>query len=116
MPRRRGSLSGFGSTLFFLGNTAMAGPILPELPLPEDKWNEIAQKLELSPQHRRIAEYILKNQCDKQIMSWLKISKSTLRTHLDRIFLRCQVGDRLELVLFICAASHGRVGIRTDGI
>lgn len=76
------------------------------LPLPREKWEQIAAELKLSPTHRKIIELILHNRCDKQIESDTGISHSTLRTHLTRIFHRHHVQDRLELILKIFALSH----------
>jgi DNA-binding CsgD family transcriptional regulator len=84
----------------------MAASRMPVLPLPPDKWNRIAESLKLSPRQKRIAELILRNQCDKQIVSALGGKLPTLRTQLKRIFHRTGVADRKELVLLICRMSH----------
>lgn len=76
------------------------------LPLPREKWEQIAAELKLSPMHRKIVELILHNRCDKQIEADTGISHSTLRTHLSRIFQRLHVQDRLDLILLLFALSH----------
>jgi DNA-binding NarL/FixJ family response regulator len=80
--------------------------ILP-LPMPENVWHKIAAPLKLSPQQLSITELILRGLQDKQIAECLGIKKPTVRTQLDRIKTRIGVGDRMELVLRLFAASHG---------
>lgn len=85
----------------------MAAHNLPPLPLPPEKWQEIAQALKLSKRHKKIVELILRNRCDKQIAATLGISESTVRTHLDRIFRRLGVDGRQGIVLIVFRMSHG---------
>lgn len=79
----------------------------PPLPLPLDKWNELARELALCPQHKRVVELILCCYADKQIVAEMGISKPTLRTYINRIFTRLHVNDRTELIAMVCARSHG---------
>jgi DNA-binding NarL/FixJ family response regulator len=76
------------------------------LPLCHEKWEQIATELHLSPTHKQIVELILKNRCDKQIESDTGMAHSTLRTHIDRIFQRLDVENRLDLVLLVFARSQ----------
>lgn len=85
----------------------MTEPTASLFPLPPDKWHEIAARLKLSPTQRNIVELILRNRCDKQIERTLGMPHSTLRTHLKRIYLKAEVLDRQELILRLCAMSHG---------
>jgi len=85
----------------------MVKPAHPPFPLPNERWHEIAIKLNFSPKQTRVVELILRNQCDKQIEAILNMPHSTLRTHLDRIFQKASVSDRQELILLLCALSHG---------
>jgi len=55
----------------------------------------------------RIVELILRNRCDKQIAAAMGLKKPTVRTYMQRIFTRLDVSDRVELVLKLCALSHG---------
>lgn len=84
----------------------MASHENPRLPLPPDKWREIAESLQLPPRQERIIELILCNFCDKQIAVAMGIKIPTVRTYLTRIFQRLDVADRMELVLHIVAMSH----------
>jgi DNA-binding NarL/FixJ family response regulator len=79
----------------------------PPLPFPPEKWEDIAAGLKFSPTQKTVVELILQNRCDKQIEGELGISHSTLRTHVDRIYRRASVVDRQELMLLLCAMSHG---------
>ena len=84
----------------------MAEQIFPELPLPAEQWQQLAESLQLPPQQIRIVELILRNHCDKQIAAALGLKVPTVRTHLHRIFQRVGVGGRLELVLRLFTLSH----------
>jgi DNA-binding NarL/FixJ family response regulator len=79
----------------------------PALPLPEQLWIQLAAAWQLSRQQTRIVELILQGMCDKQIAAAMDLKVPTVRTYLDRIFARVEVGDRVELILRILAASHG---------
>jgi DNA-binding NarL/FixJ family response regulator len=85
----------------------MAGQNNPELPLPHALWTQLVETLHLPPQQIRIVELILRNRCDKQIAAALGIKVPTLRTYVQRIYLRMSVSDRQELVLKLFALSHG---------
>lgn len=75
--------------------------------MPAEKWQEIAARLKFSPTQQDVVEHILRNRCNKQIEHDLDLRHGTLRTHLDRIFRKAQVEDRQELVILLCAMSHG---------
>jgi DNA-binding NarL/FixJ family response regulator len=85
----------------------MAGQNNPELPLPHVLWTQLVEILHLPPRQIRIVELILRNHCDKQIAAALGIKVPTLRTYVQRIYLRMGVSDRQELVLKLFALSHG---------
>ena len=76
------------------------------LPLPLEKWQQIASALKLSPRQQRIVELILANFCDKQILAKLGGRQPTLRTQLKRVFARAGVEDRQGLVILILRMSH----------
>jgi DNA-binding NarL/FixJ family response regulator len=77
------------------------------LPVPRDKWEAIAAELELSPKQTLIAEYILCGYPDKQIVTLMKISKATVRSQIARIFAKSKAYDRQDLIVLVCACSHG---------
>ncbi len=70
-------------------------------------WLRVAKELQLSPQQQRIVELILSGRKDKEIAREMGLRIPTVRTYLQRIFLREGVRDRMELVLRVCALSHG---------
>jgi DNA-binding NarL/FixJ family response regulator len=80
--------------------------VLAKLPLPEAQWAAIARQLRLAPQQRRIVELILRGCQDKQIVAELGLALPTIRTYLNRVFVRLHVADRMELVLMLFAMSH----------
>ena len=81
-------------------------PNLPPLPISEPLWQAVAQDLALSPQHTRIVELVLRGMCDKQIAETLGISKSTLRTHWERIALRTGAKGRTAVLRMVLSVSH----------
>lgn len=84
----------------------MAEQNIPDLPLPPEKWQQLMERLQLPPQQIRIVELILRNCCDKQIAAALGLKVPTVRTYLQRIYARLDVGDRVELILRLFAMSH----------
>lgn len=65
------------------------------------EWNQLSDKLGLSPRQSQVANLLLMGLSDKQIASKLDISTHTLRTYLDRMFTKMSVGDRCELIVHI---------------
>ncbi len=79
---------------------------IPSVKLDPGLWTQIVEALGLSPQQSRVVELILQGMCDKQIAAELRLGVPTVRTHLGRIFQRINVGDRVELVLRVFAATQ----------
>ena len=75
-------------------------------PLSILKWNRMSRKLALSAQQTRIVELILCNLSDKEIASQLGIKVPTVRTYLQRTYVRMGVEDRMGLVLKILKTSN----------
>lgn len=76
-------------------------------PLDPKVWQWVAKEMQLSPQQQKIVELILRGRKDKEIAREMGLRIPTVRTYLQRIFLREGVRDRMELVLRVCALSHG---------
>lgn len=74
--------------------------------LDPDIWSEVAVTLDLTPQQCKVVNLILRGYCDKQIAAELKLSYSTVRTHLGRLFQRIGAQDRSELILAIFAIAQ----------
>jgi DNA-binding CsgD family transcriptional regulator len=110
MPLGRGSLSVLGSTLFsFLGldmadhrtTTEVEFAALPLL--NRERCEKAVRGLNLTPQQAKIAELVVLGKMDKEIATSLGLTRSTIRTHLQRIFTLLQVGNRMELALRVLA-------------
>jgi DNA-binding CsgD family transcriptional regulator len=79
----------------------------------KSEWAEIVSELSLSPRQAEVIQRILSGRSDKQIARDLQISVPTVRTHLNRAFLRFGVQDRIELVIHVF--SKFREICRTSG-
>jgi DNA-binding CsgD family transcriptional regulator len=77
------------------------------------EWAELVSKLSLSPRQAEVIQRILSGRSDKQIAMDLQIGLPTVRTHLNRAFLRFGVQDRIELVIYVFRKF--RELCRTDG-
>ncbi|MBN1506018.1 MAG: response regulator transcription factor [Sedimentisphaerales bacterium] len=71
--------------------------------LSEQEWGMLTDNLRLSSRQAEIARLVLRGMADKQIAWQLGISFGTLRTHMSRLFQKCDVNDRLELLVRIYA-------------
>jgi DNA-binding NarL/FixJ family response regulator len=75
------------------------------------EWNAVVRELRLSPQQARIAALLLYGMMDKQIAISLKLSVSTVRMYLTRMFARLGVANRMELAIKIFTLTR-RLGLR----
>ena len=77
-----------------------------DLPWPVNsvEWSETVRSLGLSAQQAKIVELVILGKKDKQIGALLELKRSTIRTHLRRIFKHLQVTDRMELALRLFTA------------
>jgi DNA-binding NarL/FixJ family response regulator len=75
-----------------------------------DRWEKVATSLRFTPQEAKIVESLLCGMRDKQIASALRLSVSTVRSHLSRIFIRHKITDRVELVLLVLRRFHAGEG------
>jgi DNA-binding CsgD family transcriptional regulator len=65
------------------------------------EWLQIQSDLSLSGRQAAVVQQLFQGHSDKQIARELQISIPTVRTHLNRLFLRFGVQDRCELVLHV---------------
>ena len=79
---------------------------LPEFPLSQDTWQRLVRELSLSPQQARIVELVLCDCGDKQIAARMGLRVPTVRTYLQRTYLRLGAEGRMGLVLKILALSQ----------
>lgn len=57
----------------------------------------------LSPRQKQILRLVMRGKADKQILSELGISASTLKNHLSRIFLKLGANSRAHAVALFLA-------------
>ena len=69
------------------------------------EWRDAATSMSLSRQQVRIIALVMRGKSDKEIAAEMSLSKHTVRTYLNRIFTRLEVGDRIGLVLRIVTAA-----------
>lgn len=74
--------------------------------LSVQEWAFIEQDLGLSPRQAEIVRLIAQGMPDKQIGWQLGISFGTVRTHMSRLFQKCGVNDRLELLAHVYMRLH----------
>ena len=67
----------------------------------ESEWLDIVDKLSLSPRQGELIKCLFAGDSDKQISSDMGISIPTVRTHLSRLFMKFDLQDRTELVLYV---------------
>jgi DNA-binding NarL/FixJ family response regulator len=67
------------------------------------EWLQIQSDLSLSGRQASVVQQLFLGHSDKQIARELCIAIPTVRTHLNRLFVRFGVQDRCELVLHIFA-------------
>jgi DNA-binding NarL/FixJ family response regulator len=96
MPRRTATTSSASASL---------GEHAP-FPLDADVWEQVAEEMQLSEQHRRIVELLLRGAKCKQLGPALGIAEPTVHTYLKRIYQRQGVGNHTELLLRVMALSQ----------
>jgi len=74
--------------------------------LSEQEWGMLTNDLRLSTRQAEITRLISQGMSDKQIAWQLGIAFGTLRTHMSRLFQKCDVNDRLELLAHIYATLN----------
>jgi DNA-binding CsgD family transcriptional regulator len=90
------------------GVRQMVSDRLPQLPMAENEWNRLNSSLQLTPRQARVAELILRNQCDKQIAALMGLGVPTICDHKSALFRKLRVSDRIEFILQIFRLSHPR--------
>ena len=67
----------------------------------ENEWQTLVELFRMSRQQSQIVWCLTRGMGDKEIAATLNITPSTVRTHLDRIFTKTGVDDRVKLVLLL---------------
>jgi DNA-binding CsgD family transcriptional regulator len=73
----------------------------PTFFIQESKWREIMRILRISPRESEIIRYIMTGETEVFIASRLGISTHTVRTHLERIYVKLDVSSRSQLIVRI---------------
>jgi DNA-binding NarL/FixJ family response regulator len=74
--------------------------------LSAQEWALLERDLSLSPRQVEIMKLISRGMSDKQIAWQLSISFYTVRSHMSRLFRKCNVNDRLELLAQVYVRLH----------
>ena len=82
-------------------------------PFSTSEWNVLAEELSLSARQAQIARGILEGMSDRQIAMDLNMQIPTVRTHLNRLFIKVDAENRNQLVLQIL--RRFRSGCRERG-
>ncbi|GAB4195170.1 MAG: hypothetical protein Kow00105_09440 [Phycisphaeraceae bacterium] len=67
----------------------------------DEQWKQIQTRLKLPPRQEQVVRELFNGRSDKQIAEVLGVALPTVRSHLRRIYLKFDVQDRTELVLYI---------------
>lgn len=67
----------------------------------ENEWVQLRKTAGLSPRQADIVRHIVRGKSDKQIASELNITVPTVRTHIDRLFRKFDLNDRMELLVYV---------------
>ena len=68
-------------------------------------WHHVIEALHLPAQQARVVSLILRGKHDKQIAIEMNLARSTIRTHLRRVFDHVGVDDRVGVVLRVFEIS-----------
>lgn len=117
MPPGGGPVSGLGSALRFFRGMSMSARQKTNSHenhnhrvslITQSEWKCVIRMMNLSPRQAQIVQLLLQGHPDKEIASALRVSFSTVRTHLRQIFARERVHDRLQLVLRVLEMARTR--------
>jgi len=106
MPRKIGQSHLFSSYRKPGNDRGTAGCVNMEIGTQDElfspsEWSEIVDDLGISQRQAEVVWHLLHGRSDKQIARQLGLSVGTVRTHLDRLFLRFGLQDRAELIILI---------------
>jgi DNA-binding NarL/FixJ family response regulator len=74
----------------------------------ECEWRTIAERLSLSPREVEIAHGVILNLKESAIAGKTGMRRSTVKTHLRRMYRKLNVQSRSDLVLRVCQAHFKR--------
>ena len=79
---------------------------LPPLPIDDQLWQAVMEELQLSQQHAKIVDLILRGLSDKEITQIMGIHRSTLRAYFARIAIRTGANGRIAIMQKVLTVSH----------
>jgi DNA-binding NarL/FixJ family response regulator len=71
------------------------------MPFTDCALDFVAKEVGLSPRQKQIVVLLLKGYADKQIAQELGICLPTVRTHMSRLFAKCNACDRCDLLIHL---------------
>ena len=74
--------------------------------LSEQELGLLRQEFRLSARQIEIARLISQGMSDRQIAGQLGISFGTVRSHMSRLFQKCRVNNRLQLLAHVYGRLH----------
>ncbi|MDX2119004.1 MAG: hypothetical protein SFY96_12555 [Planctomycetota bacterium] len=83
-------------------------PPIRALPFDAATWHAIVSELKLSPMLAQTAELLLRGLEGKEIATHLGIGLPTVRTYLNRIYVRARERDRVGFILKVFAMVTNR--------
>ena len=69
--------------------------------LSEQAWTEIARSLALSPREVQVLRGVFDDRTEFAIAADLSISPHTVHSHIERLYHKLAVADRVELILLV---------------
>jgi DNA-binding NarL/FixJ family response regulator len=72
----------------------------------KNEFTILAEELSLSPREVQIIDQMLCGNSDKQIAKNLKIAVPTVRTYMQRLFVKLNARDKYELLVNVFSASR----------
>ena len=82
--------------------------------LAAEDWRRVAAHVDLSTEQTKVAICLFEGKSRPEIARQLKCALGTVRTHIDRIFAKFHVNDRLAFVQRVIAVHHATLKASTD--
>jgi hypothetical protein len=87
----------------------------PDELFTEPVWERLTEGLKLSPQLKCLGLNLLCGHGDKEIALKMGIAISTVRSHLDRLYIKLNVNNRYEVMIFFLCRMRAIFRAENDG-